>query len=211
MCSFPDVFYWLLSTLLDGSHHCSDVAKSRSMQGIAFGHCHKSDGMMFYCPCTKWIYTSSDYKLDEGRNTPNLFNIQYAGGIFVGLYNSSSLNSSIKPYPKGTPVSFPLQSSQLSSQPITMKGIIISVPTSTSDSQLPLSDGDAPLYTIRLVDGSVHQVSLDFMDSIYNVASGDMHKISLPSWLGHSQKVMYLHEDIYKKGVMDWDLDNSMR
>jgi hypothetical protein len=59
----------------DGLHHRSGIAKSKSIQGIALGHCRKSDGMLFYCPCSQRIYSSSDYKLDEGRNTPNLFNL----------------------------------------------------------------------------------------------------------------------------------------
>jgi hypothetical protein len=55
----------------DDTHHRSGVCESKSMQGIAIGRCRKLDGMLFYCPCTKRIYSSSDYKLDEHRNTPN--------------------------------------------------------------------------------------------------------------------------------------------
>ncbi len=32
---------------------------------------------------------------------------------------------------------------------------------------------------------------------------------AFPSWLGHLQKVMYLHEGQYLKGLMEWDIDNS--
>jgi hypothetical protein len=61
--------------LKDGDHHCRGISESKSMQGITLGRCRKSDGMIFYCPHTKRLYTSSDYKLDEGRNTPNTFNL----------------------------------------------------------------------------------------------------------------------------------------
>jgi len=90
-----------------------------------------------------------------------------------------------------------------------MRGIVISVPISTPTSQLPLSDGDAPPYTIRLVDGSTHKVSPDFMDKIQAVESSNKNGFTFPSWLGHSQKVMYLHNGTYVKGNMEWDLDNS--
>jgi hypothetical protein len=46
--------------------------------------------MLFLCPHNKQIYTSSDYKLDEGRNTPNTFDLKYDGGILIGLYNHQS-------------------------------------------------------------------------------------------------------------------------
>ncbi len=192
----------------DGSHHHSGIAESKSMQGIALGRCRKSDGMLFYCPCSQRIYSSSDYKLDEGRNTPNLFNLRYDGGIFIGLYNSSSPSSTIEPYPEGTPVSYPLKSSLSGGDPITMRGMVISVPISSPTAQLPLSDGDAPPYTIKLVDGSIHKVSPDFMDTIVSFPA-DKQGFTFPSWLGHSQKVMYLHNGTYLKGVMEWDLDNS--
>jgi len=45
---------------MDGSHHRSGISESRSMQGIALGRCRKSDGMIFYSPHTKELYTSSD-------------------------------------------------------------------------------------------------------------------------------------------------------
>jgi hypothetical protein len=198
-CMFSTGFFRHLS---DGTHHRSGIAESKSMQGIAIGRCRKSDGMMFYCPCTKRIYSSSDYKLDENCNTPNLFNLRYDGRILIGLYNPSSVSSS-EPYLEGTPVSFPVESSSLGGHPITMRGIVISVPISTPTSQLPLSDGDAPPYTIRLVDGSTHKVSPDFMDKIQAVESSNKNGFTFPSWLGHSQKVMYLHNGTYVKGNME--------
>lgn len=51
------------------------------MQGIALGHCRKSDGMIFYCPHNKQVYTSLDYKLDEGRHTPNTFNMMVVSSL----------------------------------------------------------------------------------------------------------------------------------
>jgi hypothetical protein len=85
--------------LKDGTQHRSGVTDSKSMQGIALSRCRKSDGMIFYCPHNKQLYTSSDYKLDKGRHTPNTFNLKYDGGIFVGLYNPSSSITSTEPFP----------------------------------------------------------------------------------------------------------------
>ena len=36
------------------------------------------------------------------------------------------------------------------------------------------------------------------------------HKLCFPSWMGASQKVMYLHEGIYLKGIMEYDLDEKV-
>jgi hypothetical protein len=180
------------------------------MQGIALGCCCKSDGMIFYCPHNRQLYTSSDYKSDEGRNTPNTFNLHYDGGIFVGLYNHSTPTNLCEPFPEGTPVSFPIKSPHDGEHTIHMRGMVISVPISNSNAQLPMSDNDAPPYVVQLIDGSIHKVSPDFMLSIITEPSSESNKIRFPSWLGNSQKVMYLHEGIYKKGVMEWDLDKSL-
>ncbi len=118
----------------DGSQHCSGISDSKTMQGITLGSCWKSDGMLFYCPHNKQIYTSSDYKLDEGKNTPNTFNLHYDGGIFIGLYNNQSPNNSIKPFPEGTSVSYPTKCPHNPSNTILMRGTVISVPLSPSPS-----------------------------------------------------------------------------
>jgi hypothetical protein len=193
--------------LKDGDHHCSSISESKSMQGITLGRCHKSDGMIFYCPHTKRLYTSSNYKLDEGRNTPNTFNLRYDGGIFVGLYNRSSPTSSCEPFPEGTPVTFPLITSN-KKDTIQMNGTVISIPIHSNGTQLPLNDSDAPPYVIKLVDGSVHKVSPDFLASIIKSTPNPDSKMCFPSWLGNDQNVMYLHDGIYKKGIMVWDPTN---
>lgn len=130
----------------DGTRDRDGIAESKSMSGIAIGRDRKSDGLLFYCPHTKHIYTSSDYKLDEGRNTPNTFNLQYEGGIFVGLYDSCPNTSQVEPYPQGTSVVWPLQDAN--KRIIHMRGTVISVPLPLSDSQLPASAEDAPPYII---------------------------------------------------------------
>lgn len=196
--------------LRDGVHNRSGISDSKSMQGIALGRCRKSDGMIFYCPHNKQLYTSSDYKLDEGRHTPNTFNLQYDGGIFVGLYNHGSPNSSVEPFPEGTSVLFPLQSHCDQNQTIQMRGTVISVPIPSNHSQLLMSDTDASPYVLRLVDGSIHKVSLDFLASIVDSPSSTSNKIRFPTWLGNSQKVMYLKDGVYVKGHMEWDIDNSI-
>jgi len=176
------------------------------MQGIALGRCRKSDGMIFYSPHTKELYVSSDYKLNEGHHTPTMFNLRFDGGIFLGLHNHySSKNSTIEPLPQGTPVSFPTMSNNNSKSPVFMLGDIISVPIPMSPSQLPLSDRDSPPYTIKLVDGCIHEVSPDFLEKIVVPPSPSSSKILFPTWLGHSQKVMFLHDGMYLKGYMEWD------
>ena len=83
------------------------------MQGIAIGRCRKSYGLLFYCPHTKHTYSSSDYKLDEGRSTPNTFNLKYDGGIFVGLYDQNSCHTAVEPYPEELTFRFKLKVIQI--------------------------------------------------------------------------------------------------
>jgi hypothetical protein len=103
--------------------------------------------MIFYSPHTKELYTSSDYKLDKGHNTPNTFNLAYNGGIFVGLYNSTSPATTCEPFLEGTPVAFPVPS-RTTNNIVRTHGIVISVPIPRNTSQLPVSDQDASPYTI---------------------------------------------------------------
>jgi hypothetical protein len=91
-----------------------------------------------------------------------------------------------------------------------MRGIVISLPLSPSSSQLPLNDITSSPYTIRLIDGSIHKVSPEYYESIISEQPTSAHRIRFPSWLGNSQKVMYLHDGLYKKGLMEWDLDKSL-
>jgi hypothetical protein len=195
--------------LRDGNHHCSGVAESKSMQGITLGRCCKSDGMIFYCLHTKQLYTSSDYKLDEGKNTPNTFNLQYDGGIFVGLYNPSSPTSACEPFPEGTQISYPLKTSNHSNT-ILMHGTVISVPIYNAITQLPLNDSDAPPYVIRLIDRSTHKVSPDILAYMVKSSPNSDNKLRFLSWLGNGQKVMYLNEGTYIKGIMVWDSNALM-
>jgi hypothetical protein len=153
--------------------------------------------MSFFCPHNRQLYISSDYKLDEGRNTPTMFNLKYDGGIFLGLYNIQSKNNHIEPFPEGTTVSFPLNT--LGNHTVQMRGTVVSVPIPPSDSQLPLSDITAPPYTIRLVDGSIHTVSPDFLETIVVANPITNNKISFPSCLGYLQKVMYLHNGTQRR------------
>jgi hypothetical protein len=121
-----------------------------------------------------------------------------------------SPNSLIEPFPEGTSVSFPVTSSTTRTSPVVMRGTVISVPITTSNTQLPTSDQDSPPYIGKLVDGTIHKVSPDFLASIVNDYSSESYRINFPSWLGNSQKVLFLHDGVYKKGLMEWDLDNSV-
>ena len=60
-------------------------------------------------PHTTAIYSSRDYKLDEGQNTPNTFNLHYEGCIFVGLYDTIAASNQVEPYPQGTSVVWPVK------------------------------------------------------------------------------------------------------
>jgi hypothetical protein len=165
--------------------------------------------MIFYSTHSKELYVSSDYKLDEGRYTPTAFNLYYDGGIFIGLYTHNN-STSYEAYPEGTSVLFTLPSSSSSSTPVNMRGTVISIPIPKVNSRLPMTDNTASPYVIRLVDGSIHQVSPDTMDLIVVPSSITSQKLRFPSWLGANQRVMYLSQGTYLKGTMEWNLDSRM-
>ena len=172
------------------------------MSGIVIGRCRKSDGLLFYCPHTKHIYSSGDCKLDEGRNTPNTFNLFYEGGIFVGLYDSNKNSSQVEPYSEGTSALWPIKGD--GDTTVNMRGTVISVPVLSTTAQIPNSAEDALPYVIKLVDGSNIHVSIIVMDDIAVIRPFAKTGIAFPTWLGVSQKVMFL---IYIKGIMEYDLD----
>ncbi len=91
-----------------------------------------------------------------------------------------------------------------------MRGTVISVSIATSNAQLPTSDTDAPPYVIRLVYGPIHKISHKFLESIVTDSISASSKIRFPTWLGNTQMVVFMHEGIYKKGLMEWDLDKSV-
>lgn len=166
------------------------------------------DGMLYYSPHSKEIITSSDYKLDEGRHTPIAFNLPYDGGIFVSLYNHNS-SSSFEPYPEGTSLSYSIKLNQSDKHTTNMRGTVISIPIPYPQSGLPASDKEASSYVIRLIDGSIHRVSPDLMEQFATTPSNTTNKIKFLSWLGNNQKVMYLMDGIYVKGVMEWSQDDN--
>jgi hypothetical protein len=150
------------------------------MKGIALSRCRKSDGMIFYCPHKKQLYTSSDYELDEGCNTPTTFDLHYDGDIFIGLYKNQANNNSIDPFPKGTSVLFPRKDPR-SNDIITMHGTAISVYINTGSSQVPINNATSPLYIIRLGEGSTHNVSPDYLSTIVSEYSTASNKIRFPT------------------------------
>jgi len=153
------------------------------------------------------FYSSVDYKLDEGRSTPTTFNLCYDGGIFVGLYDQSPSSNGVESYPEGTSVLLSITPTG-SSDIIKMRGLVISVPLPLSENQIPLSNQESPPYVIRLVDGSIHWVTYELMEDI--VLSPSASTLSFPSWMSNNQKVVYLRDGTYLKGIMEYDLDNSV-
>jgi hypothetical protein len=211
----PDlrILFHLFSTgyfrkMKDSTLHHSGVSTSTSMQGIALGRYRKTGDMLFYSPHSKEIITSSDYKLDEGRHTPTAFNLSYDGGIFVGLYNHNG-STSFEPYPEGTSLFYPIKLNQSDKHTTAMRGTVISFPIPSPQSGLPVSDKEASPLVIRLIDGSIHRVSPDLMEQLVTTSSPTTNRIKFPSWLGNNQKVMYLKDGIYVKGVMEWSLDET--
>jgi hypothetical protein len=148
------------------------------------------------------------YKLDEGCSTPHTFNLSYDGGIFVGLYDHRPISAGVEPYPEGTPVVLSVLSPG-SQDVVQMRGSVISVPLLTLGDQLPISDWDSPPYVICLVDGSIHCISYDLVEDIVISPISSSLTISFPSWMGSNQKVMYLCDGSYIKGIMEYDADCS--
>lgn len=74
---------------------------------------------------------------------------------------------------------------------------------------LPTKTLPPPPYTFCLVDGTIHSISPDFLESILTTEALSQHMPEFTHWLGNSQKVMYLYQGEYRKGHMAWDIDKS--
>ncbi len=184
----------------DGTRKRDGIAEAKTMQGIAIGRCRKSDGMLFYCPHTREIYTSADYKLDEGASTATLFNLRYDGGIFVGLYNSGDKTQATEPYPEGTSI---IWVTKIGSKKVRMRGTVISVPLPSDDTALPDNSHLEATYKIKWVDGCIYSVPPAMMDDIVDFPDlTKRHNFTFPAWLQTNQKVMYLRDGEYIKGLM---------
>ena len=207
----PD--YWVLLHLFstgffkhdrDGSRD-RDGVESRTLQGIVIGHCRQSDGLLFYSPHTKQVYRSSSYKLDEGRSTPNTFNLQYDGGIFVGLYGHGNTSFGTEPFPEGTGVQWP---TKIDHKTIYLQGMVVLVPLPQTSSQLPTSSETEPPYVVQLVD--VIHIPPTITDDIVDCHLHLLTPSSLPTWLGCMKKVMFLQASEYVKGYMQFDASRMM-
>lgn len=108
-----------------------------------------------------------------------------------------------EPFPEGTPVSYPTKLNPSSNTATYIRGLFISVPISNKQNCLPISDKDASPYIIKLVDGSIHQVSPNVIEQFVIFSPSSTKKIRFLTWLGNNQKVMFLHNGLYVKGIME--------
>lgn len=136
--------------------------------------------------------------------TPNLFNLRYDGGIFIGLYDGDKLKVQ-EPYPEGTPV---LYCTTAQGKKVKMRGTVISVPLPSALNTLPADSISESPYQIRWVDGSTFSIPPVMMDDIVDFRSSSSQRIfSPPAWLRASEKVMLLKDGEYVKGCMEYDVD----
>ena len=81
---------------------------------------------------------------------PTMFNLQYDGGIFIGLYDGSSTATGVEPFPAGTVVTWPCKCGK---KVMELSGTIILVPmNSTSPS---CAEDTASMYVVQFSNGLV--------------------------------------------------------
>jgi hypothetical protein len=167
------------------------TTQAHTLQGIAVGRCPKSNGLEFYNPSTRSIYTTADYRLDPGRHTINEFGLKYDGGIFVGLYSNNS-SPVAEPYPPGTRLRFQHPTKPLQS------GTITAIPLGTATPLTPCDDK----YLITLDDGSTLSLTLDQLDPLIippPATPAPSPDSLLPVWLQHGSKISYDKDGEYHK------------
>eukprot|EP00957_Ditylum_brightwellii_P181640 13836670-Ditylum_brightwellii.AAC.1 len=160
--------------------------ESQSLQGIAVGRRNDSDCMLMFCPFNQRVYHTNNCRLDESGHTATAFNLQYDGGMFIGLYSSDKCTSSPPElYTPGTDVSF------LRPDGVHIRGSMISVPIGDPSNKSPTSSQLS--YSICLVDGNIKQVSPFTMAVITrkNIDTSPIQSLQLvlPQWIGNSKKV----------------------
>eukprot|EP00957_Ditylum_brightwellii_P156911 11942119-Ditylum_brightwellii.AAC.1 len=181
--------------------------EAQSLQGITVSQSDDSNGMIFFCPFNKEVYTTSQYCLDESGHTAQDFNLHYDGGMFLSLYCSSSKTTTPAPpeeFPPGTEVSF------VQGDGVCIWGSVIAVPTSDSSSKSHSASCDS--YTIWFVNGSIKHVSHSIMATITcpqtDTPPLQSSQLVLPSWIGDSQKVTLEIDGKHSMGQLGLDKGN---
>ncbi len=139
----------------DGKQHVHHRTKSESqtLPGVAIGRSAVTNAMMFWNPETSRIYTSTDYKLDEGRSSRSMFpDLIYDGGLELRLCQEGSHQS--LPFTIGSTVLFGLEyedGADATPKDLTQaiavgQGTIVGLPINRSDVE--------SFYTVALDDGS---------------------------------------------------------
>ena len=113
--------------------------------------------------------------------------------MFSGLYSTDSRQNIPEPYPIGTAVTIPNQST-------TSPCYVLAVPSNSS----PTIDS---MYTIQLLDGTTTTVPESSMSDLVKTQSTDI-KITLPPWMTHDAKVRYTVGRVTHQGRLHLNPDN---
>ena len=156
------------------------------MLGIALGRSEYTNGMIFYNPIMDSFCTSADYLIDKNRHVGEVFpSLRYDGGLTISILSGKD----------DTPTKFSIGERVFMQDNKTydiLEGTVTMPPTTQNK-----------YYTVTLVDdSSVHDVAPSDLYGANDVPSAGKPSTSLgffrPDWMKQGQKVMLLHDDVYK-------------
>ena len=140
-------------------------------------------------PATNWMRA----------RTHHTFKLLYDSSICVGLYDHGNNAGGLEPYSEGRSVSWPTQLDQWT---VFIHGAVVSAPLTMTSSQLPSSGDTENPYVVLLVDGSTIHIPPSLMGELVDYCLASPSVTSIHPWLGTQQKVMYLCDGEYLKGIM---------
>ena len=175
-------------------HHDRDadrqrtMAEAQTMSGLFVGYSDRVDGAMFYCPHTKQVYETADYKLAPSLPPGAFFRLPYDGGLYFGLCDSPLTTP--EPFPPGSEVSYLAPSA---STPV--RAHVLAVPLSPTASGRPVVD-TSPSYRLRLADGSLIDADADALSSCDAVSAAALLAPKLPLFAEIPARIVSSNEEL---------------
>ena len=163
------------------------------MLGIALGRSEYTNCMIFYNPIMDSFCTSADYLIDKNRRVGKVFpSLRYDGGLTMSVLSGKD----------DTPTKFSNDERVFMQDNTTynvLEGTVRMPPTTQNK-----------YYIFTLVDDStVHNVTPSNLFGANDVPFSGKPSASLGffrlDWMKQGQKVLLLHDDLYKQGFLNFD------
>ena len=174
---FPMFSVAYITRFRDGNITRKNV-HSHSIRAILVGRDPFSNACLFYHPGTQRTITSDEFVIDETLCAGPAFHLEYDGGLYFNKYSDHS--DTIRP-----PLFTPDQTVFSTTTTPALQGKILTIPSSPTNR----------IYTIQLLDGSIHQIlkhDLSPIDPALSIDNNNPPTSNFFSWIKNITKATML-------------------